>query len=1338
MSYFTLKTCPWALGHMSWLHVGPPLWAGIETPFWHMEVLDTAVAPVGDGDPSPIGDIKTYEPDQHDCPIPCAHLENVHTWVTYCSVNRLRRCQQPMLLQFSPTQPLDDPSTNPGRITWPDNINSSFATTKAARMANETAAGMENPKRSDNLFQSSLDRAPACVVPGENVIKNLPVATTSSAAGDGANNVGNPTRLLEAMGAYFNATNNCDEKFLFGYYNQTIAGIHIGSQSADGRVPNRLVTQLCETNKPSGVFDVIVDNMNNLAAVQQTAADCHAGKCAADAKLVPSGELKAVAIFDIVGAAGLNDTLGNNETLHNNTTLATQSRRRTIALLGHRKLLHSRDACSYIQVQSGDTCTTLASKCGIRGSQFTTYNPTIDCGNPSALQPNQYVCCSAGDPGGWKPVPGDDGTCATHLIASGDTCSSLALRSGNAPLPPPQEGAQCEPLVPGTTHPTDGTSIADLNPCPLKACCSNWGFCGPFPEHCDIHAPEGGGPGSKLPGFQSTCVSNCGNEIKQNSGPPPDFARVGYYESWNMNRDCLWLRADKSNTDGTYTHMHWGFNEIDPETWKPFIKDPHGQWDTFKKLELKRIVSFGGWAYSTEPAKYNIIRRAIIDNRETFATNLAQFVKDEGVDGIDIDWEYPGAPDIMVDGQPIGKARDGVAYLRFLTSLKQKLGTDNSVSIAAPASYWYLKAFPIDRISAVIDYIVYMTYDLHGQWDYGNVNAFDSCPSGKCIRSHVNLTETRNTLCIITKAGVANNKIMVGEASNGRSFHMAVNGCWGPMCDFTGTRIESDANLGRCTTTKGYVSFAEINEIITQGSYSQMFHDGDSNTDALLYKGDYVSYMTPTTKLTRRDDWKALNFAGSIDWAVDLQMFGDDDMKAPLDRGGDTGDEGCVSGEDKTTNSGDLCEFTCSIGFCPESLCKCVTRGEMLPIPAENPVEGDIIAWDETDVDLNRLCRFACLHGYCPSEVCTTAVVDEDEDGGVIEARLANANRCLIYQNAKLRDEAQFQCYSYCKSALDEAKKEGRTSNYGCYPGTLFYVAPGTCSCDNYLVNEIADTVLEAMPIIAQISCYMLMSSLKLLLDVGASLIPGVGKILDAGLDMATTAAQMVTYLYPDEEDPEDAFSWWLSPCGGTELVPDEIKKIFGILSSVADGVSSFKKPKTPKGSGKEHHAPAVINKNNRQWPRCNRDEYPPAYLLDDNNPAFINSGVDRTGQLVRFIPGTENQRAGQMWKGACFGNTLKELSDTNFEAAVSRPNSQLLRTYVAIGVNTHPEFTIASYGHSGSPPANDGLNDNQCWPSGLAAADPGYALLTYDPYYDTQPMPYRYNQAYVQGTNGS
>jgi GH18 family chitinase len=69
----------------------------------------------------------------------------------------------------------------------------------------------------------------------------------------------------------------------------------------------------------------------------------------------------------------------------------------------------------------------------------------------------------------------------------------------------------------------------------------------------------------------------------------------------------------------------------------------------------------------------------------------------------------------MVRGSPIGAKTDGVKNLRFLTTLRKKLKSDMSLSIAAPALYWYLKAFPIDWISEVVDYIIYITYDLHGQ-----------------------------------------------------------------------------------------------------------------------------------------------------------------------------------------------------------------------------------------------------------------------------------------------------------------------------------------------------------------------------------------------------------------------------------------------------------------------------------------------------------------------------------------------------------------------------------------------------------------------------------------------
>jgi hypothetical protein len=78
--------------------------------------------------------------------------------------------------------------------------------------------------------------------------------------------------------------------------------------------------------------------------------------------------------------------------------------------------------------------------------------------------------------------------------------------------------------------------------------------------------------------------------------------------------------------------------------------------------------------------------------------------------------------------------------------------------------------------------------------------------------------------------------------------------------------------------------------------------------------GDYVSYMTPTSKETRRVDWKSLNFAGTVDWAVDLQIFGEEDKALPSNLP-QPGEEGCIWGEDLTTNTDALCEFACTYGF---------------------------------------------------------------------------------------------------------------------------------------------------------------------------------------------------------------------------------------------------------------------------------------------------------------------------------------------------------------------------------------------------------------------------------------
>ncbi|PHH90082.1 hypothetical protein CDD83_4590 [Cordyceps sp. RAO-2017] len=373
-------------------------------------------------------------------------------------------------------------------------------------------------------------------------------------------------------------------------------------------------------------------------------------------------------------------------------------------------------------------------------------------------------------------------------------------------------------------------------------------------------------------------VSNCGRDIIKGS-PPAKKINIAYFEAWNQKRNCLTMNVDQIDTE-KYSHLHFAFAEVTRD-FKVDISKVKEQFDMFKDMTgIKKIISFGGWDFSTQPGTFSILRDAVKPaNREAFHRNLVAFVGEHNLDGIDLDWEYPGAPDIPEI--PAGNPEDGLNYHEFLSLVKSTLGDSKSVSFAAPASYWYLKSFPIALMAKTLDYIVYMTYDLHGQWDYGNKWSTPGCPTGDCLRSHVNDTATRDALSMITKAGAPSNKVVVGVASYGRSFKMAQAGCTGPMCRFTGTPRTSHAAKGRCTDTSGYISNAEIAEIIQGGRVNKQWKEAGSSM--MVYNDtEWVAYMDDDTKAARSRFYDEYNFAGTTDWAVDLQKFvdgsgGDDD-----------------------------------------------------------------------------------------------------------------------------------------------------------------------------------------------------------------------------------------------------------------------------------------------------------------------------------------------------------------------------------------------------------------------------------------------------------------------------
>lgn len=232
-----------------------------------------------------------------------------------------------------------------------------------------------------------------------------------------------------------------------------------------------------------------------------------------------------------------------------------------------------------------------------------------------------------------------------------------------------------------------------------------------------------------------------------------------------------------------YTHIHYSFIELN-EDFSINTDKVADQLPLFLGMKgIKKIVSVGGWAFSTEPETYNIFREAVAtpENRDTLVTNIIDFLEEYDLDGVDWDWEYHAQPDIP--GIPPGDEDEATGFFLLLNELKGRLPAGKTSSVTGPASFWYLQYFPIDAIAMVTDYLVFMSYDLHGQWDYTNKYATPGCPSydqdlGNCLRSHVNLTETLNALSMVTKAGVPSTMTIVGVSSYGRSFEMTTPGCW--------------------------------------------------------------------------------------------------------------------------------------------------------------------------------------------------------------------------------------------------------------------------------------------------------------------------------------------------------------------------------------------------------------------------------------------------------------------------------------------------------------------------------------------------------------------------------
>lgn len=187
------------------------------------------------------------------------------------------------------------------------------------------------------------------------------------------------------------------------------------------------------------------------------------------------------------------------------------------------------------------------------------------------------------------------------------------------------------------------------------------------------------------------------------------------------------------------THLNYSFGLIyngEKEETNVALKDPamrHQLWLSPKvqsdlaqlpvlrkqNPNLKVLLSVGGWG-----ARGFSGAAATPETRAVFIQSAQEIVKKYGLDGIDLDWEYPvnGAWG-LVESQPAD--RDNFTLL--LKELRQAFGKAKLVTIAVGANAESPKSWvDVKAIAPLLDYINLMTYDMAYGTQYFNANLYDS------------------------------------------------------------------------------------------------------------------------------------------------------------------------------------------------------------------------------------------------------------------------------------------------------------------------------------------------------------------------------------------------------------------------------------------------------------------------------------------------------------------------------------------------------------------------------------------------------------------------------------
>lgn len=244
---------------------------------------------------------------------------------------------------------------------------------------------------------------------------------------------------------------------------------------------------------------------------------------------------------------------------------------------------------------------------------------------------------------------------------------------------------------------------------------------------------------------------------------------IGYVTGFNglVNQETI---------DATQlTHINYAFVNIKDN--KAFLDNEARDTENFKRLNtlkqknpaLQILISIGGWSWS-ENFSDAVLTPAL---RKDFAVSAVDIIRKHKLDGVDIDWEYPGLPG--EEGNVYRKEDEENFTLMFealrkeLDVLEKETGKKKLLTTATGGFASFLNQTNMGKAQVYLDYINLMTYDYHpSKIAVHHTNLYDS-------KLNLSQNSADRAIKAYMQAGVPASKIVIGLAFYGRNYKVQAN-----------------------------------------------------------------------------------------------------------------------------------------------------------------------------------------------------------------------------------------------------------------------------------------------------------------------------------------------------------------------------------------------------------------------------------------------------------------------------------------------------------------------------------------------------------------------------------